>query len=271
MTAGVGVNSKAFRRAVAISAAAHTILLAVIIANPSLPKPAKKGMTIYIPLGFVGLPGGGGGGGSRGGQTLPEKAEVKKQTLRDLTTADKVKEQPKSSLRYPTDKPKKDIKPKQDKKAAISKPDASAKAAPAKEVGSEAAGEQGQGTGGGTGLTIGGAGGPGFGEGSGWPGQAGLANFPFQYYLQAVRDKISSKWFTSLVDPGVAGALQVAVYFRIYRNGTISAVEVRNSSEVNVFDMAARRAVMDAAPFPPLPSEYREEYLGIFLVFEHTK
>lgn len=35
--------------------------------------------------------------------------------------------------------------------------------------------------------------------------------------------------------------------------------------------MSAQRAVTDASPFPPLPDDYDEEYLGIILIFEHVK
>jgi len=31
------------------------------------------------------------------------------------------------------------------------------------------------------------------------------------------------------------------------------------------------RAIQTSAPFPPLPREYKDEYLGIHLIFEHSK
>ncbi len=102
-------------------------------------------------------------------------------------------------------------------------------------------------------------------------GQIGLSNFPYQYYLLIIRDRISSNWFTALIDPGVEGTLQTAVYFRIFRNGTISNIEVRESSNIRAFDSSAVRAIMNSAPFPPLPADYDEQYLGIILIFEHSK
>ena len=278
MTARQSINPKAFQRAMIFSVAAHVLLFVAIISSPHLPKPSSKGVIHYIPLNFVGSPGGGGGRGGGGGaaKAAPKAAlaetKLKKQTLRDLTTAQKLQETPKTSLRYPVDKPKKEPKKKSDKQAVISKPEANTKTAAAKE--SEAGGAAGTkgGTGQGSGLTIG-AGGPGFGEGtgSGLAGQIGLSNFPYQYYLQIIRDRISSNWFTALVDPGVEGTLQTAVYFRIFRDGTISNVEVRESSNVRTFDSSAVRAIMNSAPFPPLPADYDEKYLGIILIFEHSK
>ncbi len=273
MTARHQINPKAFQRAFLFSVMAHVLLFAVIIASPHLPKSTSKGIIHYIPLNFVGTPGGGGGGGAKVAPKASLAAtELKRQTLRDLTTAQKLQETPKTSLRYPVDKPKKDPKKKAEKQAVISKPEAATKTASGKETESAGAAGAKPGTGQGSGLTIG-AGGPGFGEGagSGLAGQIGLSNFPYQYYLQIIRDRISSNWFTALIDPGVEGTLQTAVYFRIFRNGTISNIEVRESSNIRAFDSSAVRAIMNSAPFPPLPADYDEQYLGIILIFEHSK
>jgi TonB family protein len=86
-----------------------------------------------------------------------------------------------------------------------------------------------------------------------------------------ISDKITANWFQSLVDPGVSGLLQTQVYFRIYRNGSISDVKIDVSSGVESFDLSARRAIQAAAPFATLPNEYDGQYLGITLIFEHAK
>ncbi len=117
--------------------------------------------------------------------------------------------------------------------------------------------------------TGGGTGGGGTGSGGGDP--FGVANFPFQFYLQMISDKITANWFQALVDPGVGGTLQTEVYFRIYKNGQISDVRISASSGVESFDLSARRAIEAAKPFAPLPNEYDGQYLGITLVFEHAK
>ena len=98
-----------------------------------------------------------------------------------------------------------------------------------------------------------------------------MANFPFQFYLQMISDKITTNWFQSLVDPGVGGTLQTEVYFRIYKNGQISDIRISASSGVESFDLSARRAIEASKPFAPLPNEYDGQYLGITLVFEHAK
>jgi len=274
MTAKLEAYGRPFKWALVFSAAAHSLILMLIILNPDLPKPQPKGMIHYISTNFIGLPGGGGGEGGGGVKVAPQTelglTEVQKETLRDLTTLEKLQqEEPKSSLHYPVDKPKKEPPKKAEKKAAITKPEASAKKAPSK--GAVSGPGQKPGAGGGSGLTIG-VGGPGTGEGSGggFPGQLGISNFPYAYYIQDIQTKISSNWFQSLVDPGINEPLYVDVYFRIYKDGSISTVEIRESSGIDTLDRSAVRAVMQTR-FPPLPATYHEDYLGIYLRFEHSK
>jgi len=268
MTAHMGMSGGAFKRAMVISAAAHSVLLLVIVLNPSLPKPARKDMIQYISMSHFG-PSGGGGAIKATPQTELGTTEIKKETLRDLTTLQKLQpNEPQSQLRYPVDKPKKEPAKIPDKKAVITKPDPSAKTAPAKEA-SSGQGREGTGVGG-TGLTIG-LGGSGEGEGGGFPGDLGLSNFPYMYYIMEIQSKIQSNWFQALVDPGASGNFHVDVYFRIFKDGSISKVEIKESSGLMTLDQSAVRAVMQSAKFPPLPPGYDEEYLGIYLRFEHSK
>jgi protein TonB len=266
-----------FKRAMIWSGIAHTLLLILIILNPDLPHPARKAHFQYIPVSLIG----GGGGGGQGGVVTEAPpslgaTEVPKPNLRDLAVPAKIEpQQTESKLRAPTDKPKKAAAKKPtEKKAAITKPDTAAQK-PAGKAGTpegKAGGQAATAGGRGSGLTMG-AGGPGWGEGIGGElaGQIGVFDFPYAWYLQTVRDRISANWFTSLVDPGISGTFQVAVYFRIYRNGSISDVEIRESSEIPSLDLSARRAILNAQPFPPLPSDYDKDYLSIILIFEHSK
>jgi TonB family protein len=260
-------ESLQFKRAVYISLSVHVVFFVFILISPHLPKPSRKGLVHYIPLNMV-VPGGGGGGGGRGGGS-PAAAKAappaKKETLRDLTTAQKAAQpEAKPSMRYPVEKPAKDAKSKVEKKAAITKPEPSPKESAS--TSGTAEGTEGV-TGVGTGLRIGG------GEGPGGPGYGpgGLANFPYVWYLNTITERVSSNWFSSLVDPGISGSFQTIVYFRIQKNGQVVDVQIEQSSGVTPLDLSAVRAVKASAPFPPLPREYEEAYLGIHLIFEHTK
>ena len=265
---------RAFRRALVFSALLHTGLVILFLVSPSMSRPRKTGLVQYV--NFIGLPGGGGPGG--GGGTVvtnpqplppPKKAE----SLRDLTVAEKVKPEDKSTMHYPTDKAKKPVKKTPEKKAVITKTAPSANTNAAADTSGKTGQQGGQGpgfglkfgTGGGTGGTGGGAGTGGGGD------QFGLSGFPFNYYLQIISDHITSNWFSSLVDPGVEGQFQAQVGFKIYRNGQIGDLKVEVSSGIEAFDISAQRAIQSSAPFPALPSEYDGQYLSIHLIFEHAK
>jgi TonB family protein len=282
MIAGAGMSDKAFKRAVIVSAVAHSLVLILIIINPSLPKPSPKGVIHYLSMNSFGGGGGGGGdgrpagGGPAGGASLktePGKPEIKRETLRDLTIPRKLQPKVESKLRYPTDDPKTKTKPVPGKKASITKPEPGVKTTDKGITGGAVDGKSG---GGGSSLKIG-PGGTGTGEGlnaglgEGFGGGGGLADFPYAFYLQIIQDKITINWFPGSIDPGPDTVLQTVVYFRIYRDGSISKVEVKISSGLPNFDLMAQRAVTDAGPFPPLPPDYEPEYLGIRLLFEHAR
>jgi TonB family protein len=265
---------QAFKRAVVLSAALHVGLFVLIVVSPSFSRSRQqKGLVQYV--NFIG--GGGGTGGQPGGggatvvapKTEPLPAP-KKPALRDLTVPAKLKTEPTSSLTHPVDKPK--SKKTTEKKAAIGKPEPAPAAATAADAANAASGAATSGSGYGLRFGTGGSGtGGGLGGGAGTGDPFGVGNFPFQFYLQMISDKITANWFQSLVDPGVGGVLQTQVYFRIYRNGTISDIKIDVSSGVGSFDLSAQRAIMSAAPFAALPNEYDGQYLGITLIFEHAK
>jgi TonB family protein len=273
MTAASRQTPKAFRRALVFSALLHGGLIVFIVASPSLSGPPQKGLVQYV--NFIGSPGGGGtGGGPGGGETVvqPLPPPKTKETLRDLTVPEKAKADDKAGMRHPVDKPK-TAKKAPEKKAVITKPQPSTAAASGAESPSAAATSgQGGGQGPGYGLRFGtGAGGAGGGTGGGTGEPFGVSGFPFTYYLQFLSDRISSSWFTSLVDPGVSGLFQTQVYFKIYRNGQVSDLKVEVSSGVPAFDLSALRAIQTASPFAPLPAEYDGQFLGIHLIFEHSR
>jgi TonB family protein len=274
MTAASRGMPRPFKRALLFSALFHASLIIFIAASPTLPRTRPKGLVQYV--NFIGSPGSGGpGGGSGSGTVVPQPQPLPppktKETLRDLTVAEKAKSEDKSGLRHPVDKPK-TAKKAPEKKAVITKPQASSAGAETSAAtgGQGAAGGQGPGFGLRFGTGTGGGGtGSGTGGGSGEP--FGVSGFPFTYYLQFLSDKISASWFTSLVDPGVSGQFQTQVYFKIYRNGQVADLKVEISSGVPAFDLSALRAIQTASPFAPLPSEYDGQYLGIHLIFEHSR
>ncbi len=261
-------GSAAFKKAVILSFTFHLAFFLFVLLSPYLSKSSRGEMIHYVEL--MSFPGGGGGGGSpgEGGGTeekLAETALPERETLRDLTTPQKLQQETVPTLRHPVEKPEKETKTKKEKKAVIQKqPSGTRKAEPG-------AGK-GEGTGPGSGVRIGGGLGSGAQTaGSEFSSQIGLSSFPFTYYLQIIIDRVSNNWFTSLVEPGTTGSFQSTVHFRIYKNGQISEPEIKESSGIRSLDLSALRAIKSSAPFPPLPRAYEDEYLGIYLIFEHSK
>ncbi len=277
--AALARSNVAFKRAVIFSLTAHFLVFLLVTLSPRLPKPQSKGMIHYVNV--VSFPGGGGTPGGGGGEEkITETPLPRRETLKDLTTLQKTQQEQTDSFRHPVEKPKKETEPKTDKKVSIQKPQPALKKAQTDSDAAESSEKTpGKGKGTGSGVRIGGAGpgtgesgsGSGGGSGSAFSSQIGLSNFPFTYYLQFIIDKVSGNWFTSLVDPGITGNFQVTVHFKIQRNGQVSDLKIEETSGIRSLDMSAFRAIQSSAPFPPLPRAYEEEYLGIYLIFEHSK
>lgn len=94
------------------------------------------------------------------------------------------------------------------------------------------------------------------------------AGFGSSYYLSLIFGRIRDLWDNPVE---ASATLRVTVYFKITREGRIYDAQVEKSSGIELFDEAAKRAVLTSAPFPPLPSEYSGDYLGIHLEFEYVQ
>jgi protein TonB len=95
------------------------------------------------------------------------------------------------------------------------------------------------------------------------PGSGGIGVGPgvpfgqrFGGYYAVVRDKVARFWTTAEVDPRVKTAPEVIVTFEILRDGRVRDVRLAQRSGVLTLDNSAQRAVLQAAPFPPLPPGY---------------
>jgi protein TonB len=248
-----------FRAAVILSIILHVSLFALAIYMPRLP--GKKGTIYYVDL--MQLPGGGGGGGA---QKTSTGRLVDSGSVRNLTVK---KEAPKSKLTYPDKESKKRSKKPKKKKSLVSvvkknkdkfKKDDS-KAVSVKRKGDGLRTGISSGSGGGRG------GGTGSGSGSGFGDGTGIGNFPYAYYIETLRGKISASWYSSLVSPGLKGKYVAVVYFRIMRSGLVADLKLEEKSGNKSLDLSALRAVRAAAPFPQLPPDFPGRYLGVHFEF----
>lgn len=105
--------------------------------------------------------------------------------------------------------------------------------------------------------------------GGGMRGQVAIdaSNFEFAYYLQQVRVLIARNWTPQ---PGLPQGTRAEVYFRVSRDGSITAPVVERSSGNEYFDQAATRAVLVTGHLPPLPLGWAGSSLGIHFGFEYS-
>lgn len=90
----------------------------------------------------------------------------------------------------------------------------------------------------------------------------------FGAYADLLRRAISEKWRTGDVDPFVRSAKPATVSFDILRNGTVRDVKIVQSSGIPTLDFSARRAILEAAPLPPLPREFERDSAVVEFTFQ---
>jgi len=105
------------------------------------------------------------------------------------------------------------------------------------------------------------------------PGSGGVGVGPnsafgnqFGAYADLVVQRVTEKWQTN----GLAGLqLPMAVItFDILRDGSVKNAQITQRSGNATLDYSALRAVMDAGPFPPLPSGYSGSSTNVELRFQ---
>ncbi len=98
----------------------------------------------------------------------------------------------------------------------------------------------------------------------------GQGNFGqmFGWYVDAVRDRISSNWLLSTISSDIVSAPRVYVDFDIERNGTITHARIVQSSGVPEVDRSALRAVLASNPLAPLPQAYSGNQVHVEFYFD---
>lgn len=263
-----------FKFALILSIILHVSLFALVVIVPTV---NFSNDTIYY-VDLVQFPGGTGGRGGKSGrdaaaspprvQNQVENKDVEKTdaqlveasdaSLKDLT----VKKEVKSKMRYPD----KESRKKKEKEPLISVTRKGREKQKKNSRSSSVISTSRSNTLS-TGISAGSGTGSGFGDGSGGPG----GYFPYAYYIDTLKGKISSAWYSSLVSPGLRGKFVTLVYFKILRNGNIQDLKLEQRSGIDSLDLSSLRAVENAAPFPPLPADFPSRYLIVHFKFEWEK
>lgn len=108
--------------------------------------------------------------------------------------------------------------------------------------------------------------------GMGFSGPTG-GNFGarFPWYVSAVRNRVSSNWLQTTVDPSVQWAPRAVVTFDILRDGTVTNVQVLRSSGNASVDNSAVRAILSSNPLNPLPNEYAGSKVSVEFWFDFRR
>jgi periplasmic protein TonB len=109
----------------------------------------------------------------------------------------------------------------------------------------------------------------------GFPGQgaAGGGDFAgrFPSYVDAVRNRISSNWLQSTVDPSIRWAPRASFSFQILRDGTITNVMKTQGSGNASVDNSALRALLSSSPLSALPSGYAGSSVTVEFYFDFRR
>ncbi len=90
----------------------------------------------------------------------------------------------------------------------------------------------------------------------------------YGWYVEAVRNRVSSNWLLSIINPRIMSARRVYIEFDILRDGTIENVKLTQSSGVAEVDRSAERAVLASSPLAPLPPGYKGNDVHVDFYFD---
>ncbi len=109
----------------------------------------------------------------------------------------------------------------------------------------------------------------GLSTGGGTPGtgvRLSVDNFCCPWYVATMIDLIRKNWNRN---QGAAGTADIK--FTILRDGTLTSVAIDRTSNNGLLDLESQRAVVKTRQLPPLPREFTESTLTVYLTFEYQR
>jgi protein TonB len=97
-------------------------------------------------------------------------------------------------------------------------------------------------------------------------GQNNTLGSRFGAYADLVAQRVTEKWQNSAL-AGQSAPVAI-ITFDIQRDGSVKNAKVAQPSGNSTLDYSALRAVMDASPFPPLPSGFDRNQANVELQFQ---
>jgi protein TonB len=91
-------------------------------------------------------------------------------------------------------------------------------------------------------------------------------DFEFAWYRDQVTAALYGQWVKPVLE-NVGQPYDVSVTFDILRDGSTQNLRIEQSSGIPTLDRSALRAVVDSAPFPPLPPAWHKPQLSTRFLF----
>jgi len=88
----------------------------------------------------------------------------------------------------------------------------------------------------------------------------------FGAYADLLRTRVAQYWKTT--DIHASNAPISSVTFTLHRDGSVTGIRITRKSGISALDISAQRAIMDAAPFPPLPPQFPKNDAEIEFLFQ---
>jgi TonB family protein len=121
----------------------------------------------------------------------------------------------------------------------------------------------------GTGGSIG-PGNPGGGSGVMASVPDNVRTYDLSQWADEVLTRIQGHWLLDR-EVGVEQTGQVGIQVHMMKAGDLTMIDILEPSKNDVLDEAARKAIVLAAPFPPLPDDFPFSSLEIFFVFRYGR
>ena len=92
----------------------------------------------------------------------------------------------------------------------------------------------------------------------------------FGPYMQRILHDVKQNWYNLIPESAMPPLLKkgkVSIEFAILKNGQIAGLRYVDGSGDVALDRAAYGGITSSTPFPPLPSEFGGQYLGLRFTF----
>ncbi len=87
-------------------------------------------------------------------------------------------------------------------------------------------------------------------------------------YAAQIQQIVAQHWHTTDVDARLQTAPAVIATYDLMRDGSIRNLQLLQGSGISALDNSVQRAILDSAPFPPIPAVCDKDHAGVEFTFE---